>query len=222
MKDVFFFDSMLTPKIITFVYWFMLLGSLVSGVTVGIGIIFTPYGGGILSSLGIFGVFTGLAIIVCGAVSSRILCELLVVLFKINENLQNIANKTTTKVNNTVQKTKVIKDTTEDSLTKERYLQEKLNIAKLEKEKKVAEKNKIIANQDNIETIISSGDIELLKSIITSKEDVSKCLSDNDFTNIVLDCDDVVEVGNRAIDFYIKHAKINDQLDIVSYLNNLK
>ena len=27
MKDIFFFDSMLTPKIITFVYWLLLLGS---------------------------------------------------------------------------------------------------------------------------------------------------------------------------------------------------
>ncbi len=33
MKDIFFFDSMLTPKIITFVYWLLLLGSVVSGVT---------------------------------------------------------------------------------------------------------------------------------------------------------------------------------------------
>ncbi len=32
MKDIFFFDSMLTPKIITFVYWLLLLGSVVSGV----------------------------------------------------------------------------------------------------------------------------------------------------------------------------------------------
>ena len=33
MKNIFFFDSMLTPKIITFVYWLLLLASVLSGVT---------------------------------------------------------------------------------------------------------------------------------------------------------------------------------------------
>ncbi len=80
MKDVFFFDSMLTPKIITFVYWIMLLGSLVSG----LGSMFTEYGGGFLFGLGI---------IIFGAIGSRIWCELLIVLFKMHESLQKIANK---------------------------------------------------------------------------------------------------------------------------------
>lgn len=80
MRDLFFFDSMLTPKIITFVYWIMLLGTLVSGLTT----MFTEYGGGFLM---------GLLIIVGGAVTTRIWCELLIVLFKIHENLQKIANK---------------------------------------------------------------------------------------------------------------------------------
>lgn len=80
MRDLFFFDSMLTPKIITFVYWIMLLGTLVSGLTT----MFTEYGGGVLM---------GLLIIVGGAVTTRIWCELLIVLFKIHENLQKIANK---------------------------------------------------------------------------------------------------------------------------------
>lgn len=80
MKDIFFFDSMLTPKIITFVYWLMLLGSLISGLSA----MFTQYGGGI---------FSGLGIIIGGAIGSRIWCELLIVLFKIHENLQKIANK---------------------------------------------------------------------------------------------------------------------------------
>lgn len=80
MKDIFFFESMLTPKIITFVYWLMLLGSLFSG----LGTMFTDYGGGF---------FAGLAIIVGGAIGARIWCELLIVLFKIHENLQKLANK---------------------------------------------------------------------------------------------------------------------------------
>ncbi len=80
MKDIFFFDSMLTPKIITFVYWLLLLASLVSG----FGAMFTEYGGGVLAGMGI---------IIGGAIGSRIWCELLIVLFKIHENLQIIANK---------------------------------------------------------------------------------------------------------------------------------
>ena len=80
MKDIFFFDSMLTPKIITFIYWLLLISSLVSGLTS----MFTEYGGGFLAGLGI---------IIFGAIGSRIWCELLIVLFKIHENLQKIANK---------------------------------------------------------------------------------------------------------------------------------
>jgi len=80
VKNIFFFDSMLTPKIITFVYWLLLLACLVSGV----GAMFTSYGGGF---------FQGLGIIIFGAIGTRIWCELLIVLFKIHENLQKIANK---------------------------------------------------------------------------------------------------------------------------------
>ena len=80
MKDIFFFDSMLTPKIITFIYWLLLISSLVSGLAS----MFTEYGGGFLAGLGI---------IIFGAIGSRIWCELLIVLFKIHENLQKIANK---------------------------------------------------------------------------------------------------------------------------------
>ena len=80
MKNIFFFDSMLTPKIITFVYWLMLIGCFLSG-TVSM---FAGHGGGFIAGLGI---------IVFGAIGARIWCELLIVLFKIHENLQKIANK---------------------------------------------------------------------------------------------------------------------------------
>ena len=80
MKDIFFFDSMLTPKIITFVYWLMLLGALVSGITT----MFANYGGGF---------WAGLGIVIGGAIGARIWCELLIVLFKIHGNLQKIASK---------------------------------------------------------------------------------------------------------------------------------
>ena len=79
MKDVLFFDSMLTPKIITFVYWLMLAAAVISGVSA----MFTTYGGGF---------FTGAGILIAGVIGARIWCELLIVLFKIHENLKKIAD----------------------------------------------------------------------------------------------------------------------------------
>lgn len=77
---IFFFDSMLTPKIITFVYWLMLFFAVISGLT-------TMFAGGFG-----FGKFLGgLAIMVAGAVGARIWCELLIVLFKIHENIKKLA-----------------------------------------------------------------------------------------------------------------------------------
>ncbi|RRV17383.1 DUF4282 domain-containing protein [Pseudomonas saudiphocaensis] len=77
MRDIFFFDSMLTPKIITFVYWLGLL----SAVLGGLGSIFSG------------AVLQGLGVLIFGLIGIRIWCELLIVLFKINENLQKMANK---------------------------------------------------------------------------------------------------------------------------------
>ncbi len=84
MRDVFFFDAMLTPKIITFVYWLLLFGSVVSG----LGSMFRGYGG-VTSS----GILMGTGMIVGGAVAARIWCELLIVLFKIHENIKKVADK---------------------------------------------------------------------------------------------------------------------------------
>lgn len=83
MKNLFFFDAMLTPKIITLVYWLLLLASVISGV----GYMFAGYAGFTLSQF-----FLGLLLIAGGAVSARIWCELLIVLFKINGNLQQLSN----------------------------------------------------------------------------------------------------------------------------------
>jgi hypothetical protein len=86
MRDIFFFDSMLTPKIITFVYWLLLLFAVISG----LGSIFGGYGGVT------FGKFLmGIGIIVGGAFFARIWCELLIVLFKIHENIKTLADKQT-------------------------------------------------------------------------------------------------------------------------------
>lgn len=84
MKDMLFFDSMLTPKIITLVYWLLLLAAVLGG----LGAMFGGYGG---FTFGKF--FTGLIYMVGGAIAARIWCELLIVLFKMNEALQELRRK---------------------------------------------------------------------------------------------------------------------------------
>jgi hypothetical protein len=84
MKALLSFDNMLTPKIITIVYWLLLLLAVVGG----IGSMFSGYGG---FSFG--GFLMGLLYMVAGAVGARIWCELLIVLFKMNEALQEIRRK---------------------------------------------------------------------------------------------------------------------------------
>lgn len=83
-KSIFFFDSMLTPKIITFVYWLMLLGAVVSGLSM----MFGGYGGITFAKF-----LRGVGILVGGGVGARISCELMIVLFKIHENIRKIAEK---------------------------------------------------------------------------------------------------------------------------------
>lgn len=78
-RSIFFFDAMLTPKIITFVYWLLLAASVIGGIT----FMFGPFGG----------FFKGLGVMILGTLGSRIYCELLIVLFKINENIQALVKK---------------------------------------------------------------------------------------------------------------------------------
>ena len=81
MKSVLSFDAMLTPKLVTGLYYLLLLIALVSGV----GVMFNAYTGVTATSA-----FTGVLTIFFGAIGARIWCELMIVIFKINENLQFI------------------------------------------------------------------------------------------------------------------------------------
>ena len=81
MNDILTFDNMLTPKIITLVYWLLLLIAVFSGV------------GSMFIDFTISSFFMGIVYTVGGAIGARIWCELLIVLFKIHENLQKIADK---------------------------------------------------------------------------------------------------------------------------------
>ncbi|MCG5535958.1 DUF4282 domain-containing protein [Ectothiorhodospira mobilis] len=86
MRNFFFFEKMLTPSIITFVYWLLL----VSTVILGLSTMFSGYQG---FTTGTF--FMGLLYIAGGIVGARIWCELLIVIFKINEALQDLRQKKT-------------------------------------------------------------------------------------------------------------------------------
>jgi hypothetical protein len=78
MKDIFFFDKMLTPKIIIGVYWLLL----VSAIATGFGIMFAGDS-----------FFGGLGAAIGGMIGARIFCELLIVMFKMNEALQELRTK---------------------------------------------------------------------------------------------------------------------------------
>jgi hypothetical protein len=80
MRDVLFFDAMLTPKIITLVYWFALAGAVLTGLV-------TMFSGGFEGFLG------GILIIIFGAIGARIWCELLIVMFKIHESLRTLVDR---------------------------------------------------------------------------------------------------------------------------------
>ena len=80
VRRVLFFDAMLTPTIITFVYWLMLAVCVLSGL-------------GVMFAVPRVGFLVGLAVIAGGAVGARIWCELLIVLFKIDEHTQKMAER---------------------------------------------------------------------------------------------------------------------------------
>lgn len=83
MRNLLSFDEMLTPKIITLVYWLLLISVVIWGLK-------TMFGG---YGFSISNVFEGLITIAFGALAVRIWCELLIVLFKVNEALQEIRKK---------------------------------------------------------------------------------------------------------------------------------
>lgn len=82
VKTLLFFDSMITPRIITFVYWLLLLGAIVAGI-----------GSMFAFRISFSSFMTGVGIMVGGALAARIGCELLIVLFKINEHTHTMASR---------------------------------------------------------------------------------------------------------------------------------
>lgn len=76
-RDLLFFDKMIVPKVILVLYWVLLVGA-------ALGAIGTMFAQSFL--LGLVG-------LILGPLFVRIWCELLIVMFKINESLQVIRDK---------------------------------------------------------------------------------------------------------------------------------
>lgn len=88
------FDVMITPTIIKILFWVGVVISFLAGLITsfsGLGYMFSPYGGN--GFLGFIFFVLGLVIIVAGSLISRIYCELLIVLFKMQESLFSINKK---------------------------------------------------------------------------------------------------------------------------------
>ncbi|MDZ4349806.1 MAG: DUF4282 domain-containing protein [Xanthomonadaceae bacterium] len=90
MRNLLFFDSMVTPRIIVFIYWTLLAASAIGGLVI------------LFSGLGTmrYSFFAGLGIAIVApvvflflALLARIYCEVMIVLFKINDALQDIRGK---------------------------------------------------------------------------------------------------------------------------------
>jgi hypothetical protein len=76
IKDLLFFDKMIMPKVITFIYWLALLGAVV---------------GGLVTMFQSF--LSGLGLLIGGVIAARLYCEIFMVFFKMNEALQDIRSK---------------------------------------------------------------------------------------------------------------------------------
>ena len=77
------FNKMLTPLIIQILFWIGVAASILGGIGMIIAGIASRYGGG-------FYVLLGFITLILGPIFTRIYCELLIVIFKIHDNLQKI------------------------------------------------------------------------------------------------------------------------------------
>jgi REP element-mobilizing transposase RayT len=90
MNSLLRFDDMITPKIITFVYWLILAGIVLACLVAIVGA-FSTMLSSVAAGLGTLVVISIAAVL--AALLARVYCEILIVIFKINENLQHLRDK---------------------------------------------------------------------------------------------------------------------------------
>jgi hypothetical protein len=89
-RELLFFDSMVTPKIITFIYWLLLAAAVLGGLST----VVTAFGMFRYNGWAGFGMLVvSPFVVILGVLVARIYCEIMIVLFKINEALQDIRRK---------------------------------------------------------------------------------------------------------------------------------
>ena len=87
MRDLLYFDAMITPKIITFIYWLLLAAIALGGLAM-LGVGFSRGFGAGMASLLVVPIVVAL-----WALMARIYGEVMIVLFKMNEALQDLRGR---------------------------------------------------------------------------------------------------------------------------------
>lgn len=87
MRSFLYFDEMITPSVITILYWLMLVGVVITGV--GYMFASSAFGGGLSAGR----MISGLLMMGVGALFARVWCEIIMVVFKIHENIKRMADK---------------------------------------------------------------------------------------------------------------------------------
>ena len=105
LKDFLWFEKMITPQLVTYLYWLGILGSLLFGLI----IILTDFSFGSLVS--------GILFFIFGVICSRVFYELVIILFKIYDKLEIIAEIKTKQVAGSSTKAAVKTKTTRKAKT---------------------------------------------------------------------------------------------------------
>lgn len=85
MKDYLKFKKMITPIVIQILFWIGVVGSIILGLISIVGGANARYDGGRM-------IFVGLMWILLGPIVTRIYCEILIVIFSVNDTLTEIKN----------------------------------------------------------------------------------------------------------------------------------
>ncbi|MBV7433719.1 DUF4282 domain-containing protein [Cardiobacteriaceae bacterium TAE3-ERU3] len=89
LKSLFTFDKFITPRAIVVLYWLIIIFSVLGGIGLMFSGMGSRYGGGFTFA----GFLSGLFSIILGIIMARVWCELIMIFFRINENLEAIRDK---------------------------------------------------------------------------------------------------------------------------------
>lgn len=76
IKDLLYFDHLIMPRVLTFIYWIVIAIVILTG----------------FSTMFTISFFSGLIAIITGLIFTRIIFELIIVIFSINQNLEKLVS----------------------------------------------------------------------------------------------------------------------------------